>query len=277
VGCAEPSTASSESFEIPFTKGPRGHLLVDVVVNGGEPVPFAVDTGAGRTVLHQGRLSSLGLEARDSDQSVSGAHQELPMGLTEVESLRFGRITLGALELATMDLSHVESAEMELFGVLGFDVLSSFDLEIDLAKETAWLYPPARSLEECGVCKGQIEVSFELIKGTHIGFEVEISDQPITAVLDTGSGRTGMNRLAAESIGIELPPTPPGHHGPALRVGELHLGGSILARDLIVGVVDLPVFEPLGVAAQPAMIIGTGALTGRRLGISYGLKRLSVD
>lgn len=264
-------------IEIPFALGPRGHILVDVAINGRDPVPFALDTGAGRTVVNQARLTSMGLTARPSGDTVQGAHGQSSMGVTEVASLSVGEASLGAIELGTMELSHVEADDMTLFGVLGFDVLSRFDLTLDFVGNTVVLHPRAEDAAGCGVCRGEVSAPFELAEGTHIQFEVSISDQPIAAILDTGSGRTGMNGLAARAIGVELPATPPGAHAPALRVGTLRLEGSALARDLMVGVVDLPALRALGLADEPAMILGTGALSGRRVGISYGLGRLYVQ
>ena len=262
--------------EIPFVLSPRGHILVDVALNGREPVPFALDTGAGRTVINQARLIDLGLEHRSSTQIVQGAHDRSAMGFTDVNSLTVGGMALGAFELATMDLTHVESEDMPLFGVLGFDILSRFDLMLDFVNNTFSLYSQADSPDDCSVCQGPISVPFELAEGTHIRLELSISGQAIAAVLDTGSGRTGMNPLGARALGIELPATMPDRHGPALQIGEITLGGKALARNVIVGVVDLPAFKTLGLGNQPALLLGTGTLAGRRVGISYGLRRLSV-
>nr|NIQ57225.1 clan AA aspartic protease [Gemmatimonadota bacterium]NIR39266.1 clan AA aspartic protease [Actinomycetota bacterium]NIS33974.1 clan AA aspartic protease [Actinomycetota bacterium]NIU68780.1 clan AA aspartic protease [Actinomycetota bacterium]NIW30632.1 hypothetical protein [Actinomycetota bacterium] len=245
-GSAQAAPALTDrATEVPFVSGPRGHLLVDVALNGREPVRFALDTGAGRTVVNEARLADLGLMRRFSTDTVQGAHERSAMGLTDVGALSIGDIALGALELATMDLTHVEGDDMTLFGVLGFDVLSRFDLILDFEDNTVLFHPRAESLDGCAVCQGEISVPFDLVAGTHIRTEVSISDQPIAAILDTGSGRTGMNLLAAAAIGVELPATPPTGHAPALRVGEIGLGGGVLARQVVVGVVDLPVFEAL--------------------------------
>lgn len=268
---------TTRAVEVPFVPGPRGHILVDVALNGREPVRFALDTGAGRTVLNEARLADLGLESRPSGDRVQGAHQASAMGLTDVDGLSIGDIALGTMELGTMDLTHVEWDDVALYGVLGFDVLSRFDLILDFAGDMVVLHPRAGSLDACAVCQGEISVPFELVGGTHIRVEVSISDQPIAAILDTGSGRSGMNGLAAAAIGVDLPATPPNGHAPALRVGEIGLGGGVLARQVVVGVVDLPAFEALQVGEQPALLLGTAALAGRRIGISYGLRRLSVQ
>lgn len=271
-----PGTVPDGGIEIPFELGPRGHIVVDLAVDGHEPVPFVLDTGAGRTVLNQARLSVLGLGDRPSGEFVQGAHGRLAMGLTEVGSLSIGEVALGGMEMATMDLSGIEAGDMTLFGVLGFDLLSRFDLTLDFVDETVAFHPRAEEWDGCAVCAGEVAVPFRLARGTHIELEVSISGQPITAILDTGSGRTGMNGLAARAIGVELPASVPGDHAPALQVGELRLGDGALARDLVVGVVELPVFEALGIGDRPALLMGTGALADHRIGISYGLGLLSV-
>ena len=271
-----PGAGPDDGIEIPFELGDRGHILVDVRVDGHGPVPFALDTGAGRTMLNRSRLGTLDLEERPSGQTVQRAHQTSGMGLVDVGAFSMGEASFGSLELGTIDLADVEGGDTTLFGVLGFDILGRFDISLDFEDGIVVLYPRAEDVGGCSVCEGELSVPFDLAQGTHIRFEVTISDQPISVILDTGSGRTGMNRLAAEAIGVELPPTMPGGHAPALRVGEIHMGEGSLARDVIVGVIDLPVFQALGVADGPAMLMGTGTLAGRRVGISYGLGRISV-
>ena len=265
------------SFEVPFTTGPRGHLIADVHLNDAGPFPFALDTGAGRTIVNRARLGLLGLVERSTGEIAHGAHETFDLGLADVASLELGDVTLDSLELAVMELSHIESPDMPLFGVLGHDVFGRWDLLIDLGAERVTFHPRADTESDCAVCSGDIVIPFELNNGTHVQFEVVISDQSVTAVLDTGSGRSGMNSLAAKAIGVELPPVRPGTHAPALQVGELRLGDGVLARNVIVGVVDLPVFEQLGISEGPAILLGTGALAGKRLGIAYGLERMSVS
>ncbi|HSM13396.1 MAG TPA: aspartyl protease family protein [Thermoanaerobaculia bacterium] len=263
--------------QIPFTTGPRGHLIVEVALNGRGPFHFALDTGASHTVVNRARLGALELVERPSGHTGQGAHETIELGLADVSELELGGIELRSLEVAVMDLSHVEVPGMPLFGVLGFDVFGRWDLELDLASERVVLHPRAETESACAVCSGDLVVPFELVNGTHIRFEIVVSGQPMTALLDTGSGRSGMNRHAVRALGIDLPPAPEGAHGPALKLGEVNLGDGVLARDLVVGVVDLPAFVQLGVSEGPAVLLGTGAFAGKRIGIAYGLHRMSVS
>lgn len=55
------------------------------------------------------------------------------------------------------------------------------------------------------------------------------------------------------------------------------MGEGALARSVPVGVIDLPAFAALGMSDGPAILLGTGVLAGRRVGISYGLNRISIE
>lgn len=273
VDIAGPSTA----IEIPFEMSPRGHIMVDVAIDGRAPVRFALDTGAGITVVNRTRLDALGLEEGSEREEAQRAHEVVSLGRSDVGSLWLGGTDMGAMSVGVMDLTDVEADQMVLYGVLGFDVLGRYDVAIDFEGGTVNLYPHATDLASCAVCAGEVSTDFTLAMGSHIQFEVAISGQTIQAIFDTGSGRTGMNRLASDAIGVELPETMPGGHAPGLNVGEIGMGEGVLARSTPVGVIDLPAFDALGVGDGPAILIGTGTLAGRRIGISYGLKRISVE
>ncbi|MEJ2540736.1 MAG: retropepsin-like aspartic protease [Gemmatimonadota bacterium] len=264
-------------IEVPFEMSPRGHIMVEVSVDGGEAVPFALDTGAGITILNQARLGTLGVTERASGEVAQRAHGTVSLGRAEVDALSMGEAVFGGMEVGVMDLTDVEAGQMVSYGILGFDILSRFDVSLDFRNRTVALYPRADDLASCKVCDGEISTPFERAGGTHIRFDVTISDQSIPAILDTGSGRNGMNLLAAAAIGVDLPATIPGGHAPGLNVGAIHMGGGTLARNVPVGVIDLPAFAALGLADGPAILLGTGALAGRRVGISYGLNRISIE
>jgi len=267
---------------VPFRFDAGGHVIVDVAVNGGEAMPFALDTGAGRTVLNADRLAGLGVSERPAPGAVvQGAHDSRDLGALRLRTLSFGGIAIEDFDVATMSLAHVERDGDPMYGVLGVDVLARYDLRIDFPAGTVALWPRAETTDDCEVCSGTIDAPFRLAHGTHVVFDVTIDDVAIPAILDTGSGRTGMNVAAARAIGVELPAhrdgaAPTTGHGPMLRVGRLRVGDAVLATDQTVGVVDLPVFAAFGPADEPAMLLGTGALRDRVLGVSYGVQRLYV-
>jgi predicted aspartyl protease len=278
-----PSVAAPVT-EVPFRYDAAGHVVVDVHVDGGEPLPFVVDTGAGRTVLNSGRLDALRVHERETaDARAQGAHGTHRLGGAHLESLRLGDLAIEDLDVVTMDLSHVEPAGEPSYGIVGVDVLGRYDLRIDFENRTVSFHPRSTAGEPCEVCTGTIQASFEMAQGTHVVFDVGIGDVAIPTILDTGSGRSGMNRAAARAIGVDLAPfdeeplkAGAGHHGPVLQVGELRVGDAVLATDQHVGVVDLPVFGAFGLEDSPAMLLGTGALQGRVLGLAYGQRRLYV-
>jgi predicted aspartyl protease len=277
AGSVAPRQAEDAGIEIPFEMSPRGHIMVDMSVDGGEPVPFALDTGAGITVVNRSRLEALGLEERAEREDIQRAHSMASLGWTGVGALSMGDAVFEGQDVGVLDLTDVEAGQLDMYGILGFDILGDYDVSLDFTDRTVTLYPRAADLANCGVCVGDVYTDFDLAMGTHIQFEVSISGRTIQAILDTGSGRTGMNRLAAAAIGVELPETMPGGHAPGLRVGEIGMGSGALARETPVGVIDLPAFDALGVGDGPAILIGTATLAGHRVGISYGLSRIFVE
>jgi len=68
----------------------------------------------------------------------------------------------------------------------------------------------------------------------------------------------------------------PRGHGPvaALPTMEIELGEGDLRSAQPVAIIDLPVFETLGLADRPAMLLGTNFLRGRRLGLDYAGGRI---
>ena len=59
--------------------------------------------------------------------------------------------------------------------------------------------------------------------------------------------------------------------------GHYGVGDAVLAMDRHVGVVDLAVFGAFGLGDSPAMLLGTGALGARVLGVAYGQRRLYLE
>jgi hypothetical protein len=120
-------------FEIIEMKGGGCHLLVRGDVNG-HPANFIIDTGASRTVVDKNHLEELGLHADIIPNEVLSAG----LGTNSMESstivlkkISLGKFTLRKLEIAVLDLSHVNEAYAQLdlpviHGVLGGDILMKY-------------------------------------------------------------------------------------------------------------------------------------------------------
>jgi predicted aspartyl protease len=282
--CIATSAAAETPAEITrvdFTLGPRGHILLPVSVNGSEPGIFALDTAASANVIHPRFAKSIGLDFSDSDEFVAhGAHSDMAVRPTRFESMSIGGLEESDVDAAVIDLSYVEGPDMQLDGLIGAPFLRKFDISIDFENQSVEFVTP-RNVHSGGGHR------FGLEFGALIYLDVVLNDQAITAVLDTGAGRSAINFAAAEALGIntaDIPDSTHGHgaatmHQPAAAIPDvtLELGDSSLSSSAHVGIVDMPVFASLGLSDKPAMILGTNFLENRKLEIDYQNAMLYLD
>jgi predicted aspartyl protease len=119
-------------------------LLVAALVNGTGPYCFAVDTGAGHSVLSPPVAEQLGL-GQTKPVTVAGGAGEAGQGwMTRVESLEVGSTRLENLTMAVADffesLSTAVGAQID--GVLGHNFLSRFKVVIDYPGQTIFFEQP---------------------------------------------------------------------------------------------------------------------------------------
>jgi len=282
------ATATAATVDVPdqvtrveFTLGPRGHILLPVSINGSEAGIFALDTAASANVIHPRFAEKIGLDLSDGHESVAhGAHNDMAVRQTHFESMSVGGLTENDIDAVAIDLSYVEGPDMQLDGLIGAPFLRNYDVTIDFANRSIKLVTPGKIQDSDGH-------RFSLAYGALIYLDVVLNDQPITAVLDTGAGRSAINLAAAEALGIDLPETPGSAHGhkpatiyePSAAIPNvtLDLGDSSLSSKAHVGIVDLPVFASLGLSDKPAMILGTNFLESRKMEIDYRNRMLYLD
>lgn len=274
--------ADGREAEVDFERGPRGHLLVPVTVNERLAGIFALDTAASRTVLTPEFARQLGVESSAGApvESIS-AHGSMTATPVTLASVEVGLAARRDVESVIMDLSHVNGTDMAIDGVLGSSFLDDFDLLIDFANASVELVPTG-TLSRTGT-GFDTWVDLGDGPGDLVYLDVLINGRPATAILDTGSGRSAINYAAAAAMGLSLPDLPPpveGHgdtgHRPvaALPAVTIDIGDTRLDAQSPVAIVNLDVFERLGLGDRPALLMGTNLLTGRRLGIDYRSRRL---
>jgi hypothetical protein len=130
------------SSGIPFNFE-NDHIMVPCRVNGSEPIWFLLDTGAEATIINIGRMKEFGLQPFGAT-SVTGGGNSAPFSFTRVASLRVGDAELAGQRDGVMDLSGLERIYgMPMGGLLGYDFLSRFVVEVDYVAKTIALYDPA--------------------------------------------------------------------------------------------------------------------------------------
>ena len=279
---ASPARTSSFSTEsVGFTSSPRGHLLVPVSIDGSEPLVFVLDTGAGKTSVTPSLAERLGLEEVPGESaSTLGVHGKTENPIVKLQSIAVGEALLENVNGIVLDLEHVTRGAWHVDGILGMDFLTQFDVQLDFKASQVSFFSAASSRSGCVACPEGIDgIGFDTIDPGFIVLPATLDAKPVSAVLDSGSGHSGININAATALGVSIPPMPPGTatgHGFGLQTGPLLLGNETLSERATLHVMDHPVMESLGLANRPTMLLGTDQLQDRTVTICYGLETLFV-
>ncbi|MCE9628142.1 MAG: aspartyl protease family protein [Candidatus Eisenbacteria bacterium] len=137
-----------DRVELPF-RYQRGHVWVKLAIDGHEPAEFVLDTGAFNTCLDRGYAQQIGLNA-EGEHVAEGVGGYDTFGFARVQTLRWATpagkgvelhdLRVGVIELQDA-LSSVEWGRTA--GLLGYDVLGRFTLELDFDRQVLTLHDPA--------------------------------------------------------------------------------------------------------------------------------------
>jgi predicted aspartyl protease len=110
-------------------------VLVPVLVNGQGPYQFALDTGAGQTVVSSELAEEAALDQGEEKEGL-GAGGKVSVSLSSVNSIAVESARLENLPVVITDLSTLRLAiGGKLDGILGYNFLKSFKVTIDYPKE----------------------------------------------------------------------------------------------------------------------------------------------
>ncbi len=222
------------TVEVPFRSEGRGAIIIDVKVNGSEPVAFVLDTGTPDSVLYRPE------KCKDVDLDF---HSEAGDGARVARGVRFelGGLRLEGAEMMVMPedgLKNIGSLPED--GIIGGQLFSSLVVEIDWEKSRVRFHDPATYEAPTNV------TAVPLVKrGGHVYISSDVTiggkSQRVQLVVDTGStgalslrsDRTSVptRRLPEIVIGRSLYGEVKGYFG---RTDELRLGGSSFENVLTV-------------------------------------------
>jgi Aspartyl protease len=112
-------------------------LVVPVLVNGQGPYSFAVDTGAGHTVISNRLAVELALE-RGKEVTVRGGAGDTGGFITHIDTLHLAGVACARMPVAVAGFFSALSAAagMQLDGVIGYNVLCQHNVTIDYPRST---------------------------------------------------------------------------------------------------------------------------------------------
>jgi hypothetical protein len=136
----EPDAKLAKSpVEVPIDTALDALVFVEVSINGGSAMKFILDSGAESTVINSSRLSKLGLTA--TGKFAAGAGEAVELSYVAGVTFTLPGVTLANQVVASIPLDQLEPLlGKPIDGILGYDFLSRFVVELDWKAKKMWLH-----------------------------------------------------------------------------------------------------------------------------------------
>lgn len=145
VGSDERTAPALSARAVPFDLY-HNRAYLQLSVNGSRPLWFVLDSGASFTVINVERAKELGLTMKDEGEVANfGAGEgKTKIASVKVASFNFAGVTWPGRNVLALPLDYLEPYEgRKLDGILGYDFLKRFVVEVDYPHRTISLYDPA--------------------------------------------------------------------------------------------------------------------------------------
>ncbi|MGL5839660.1 MAG: retroviral-like aspartic protease family protein [Sphingorhabdus sp.] len=275
---ATPSAAIVQDFEIDRSD----RMTVPVRINGSEPYPFVVDTGAERTVIASDLARRLALE--------SGPKLALATitGPATAESFVIENLAMNTINVEMIEAPGLDRTHLGAYGLLGIDSLEDHKLLLDFRKQTMDVLASPKRSRPGRVEAGMIIVSAKRKAGRMILSNAEIGGVKVDIILDTGAQSSMGNYALRDRLrkrdrrfdympvlmrsvtGAMLP-------GDFTQIRAIKIGGVDI-QDLPVTFADNYAFKALKLDQKPAILLGMDAMQlFDRIVIDFTNRRVGFD
>jgi predicted aspartyl protease len=265
-----PQCRVDRKAELPLAVA-RNFLLTPVKLEG-RPAWMVVDTGAETSLLTPEAAEGLALDTGHTSDLLGVA------GMVHSQNVRVRRFEIGGISginrsFGVGQIGMISAAQVPVAGLLGTDVLSQFDVELDVPGRRMALY----SVSGCngfvpwGGTASAIPVRFSERGLTFL--PLRIDDRPVRALLDTGARVSLMTRRVASTLGVTawMLDSDPERGGTGVGMNAIELRqhrfdrvelGPLTVRDMAINVAELrlPGVE---------MLLGADWIGPRQVWISY--------
>jgi predicted aspartyl protease len=257
-------------------------MTVPVRINGSEPYPFIVDTGAERTVIANDLARRLSLEA--------GPKLALATitGPATAESFVIENLAMNSIKVEMIEAPGLERANLGAYGLLGIDSLEDHKLMLDFKAQKMDVLASPRKSRPGRVEAGMIIVSAKRKAGRMILSDANIGGMKVDIILDTGA-QTSMGNLALrdkmrkrdrrfEYVQVLMKSvTGEQLQGDFTQIKSITLGGVDI-NDLPVTFADNYAFKALKLDKKPAILLGMDAMKlFDRILIDFTNRRVGFD
>jgi predicted aspartyl protease len=263
----------------------HGRFSVEVSLDD-QPLAMLVDTGAQRAALSRGAADRLRLPT-DSSRTLRaigvggrtvGEHPRM------ARTIRFGPVVWPQYALQTVSIVRPEQAgdPAAPVGVIGADMLSAYDVELDFPARTATLYAVTGCSGDFVPWSGRHDVLAPL-SGPPDLFVIPtvLNGHSIRALLDTGSNTSSLSLAAARAAGVDAAALKGDRADSYIGTRGVAVGAHRHGFDsLAIGSAH---FSNARISVQDAdfnafdMLLGMDYLAPRKLWLSYRTHQVFID
>jgi Aspartyl protease len=189
---ASPSAEDQGPSRIPFELTDGGHVLVRVSINGSEPLWFGLDSGNEQTLISRRQAKALNLKLRAEGQAAGSGENLVDFALVKNVSFNLSGVKFVLGEIGVLPLELSSASNPAIVGLLGYDFISRFVVEVDYDAHVMTLYRP-RGYRYRG--RGEIIPVRMMDNNPHVRVRVVLPGlAPLTGmfVIDSGDGGTDL-------------------------------------------------------------------------------------
>ncbi len=264
-------------------------MAVPVQINGGESVPFIVDTGSERTIIANELAKHLSLSA-GPQLTLATITGKVSVNSFVIDSLTTSVIDMGGIEAPGLERTHLGA-----YGLLGIDSLEDRKVLLDFKHQKMEILSSPRKKGRTKVENGMIVVSARRLAGRMILSNANVGGFPVDIILDTGASSSMgnfalRNKMRRRDMTEDYKKVTMHSVTGAAAVGDftqirsIEISGFNIA-DLPITFSDNYAFTALGLDKRPAIFLGMDALqlfervvidfTNRRVGFDLPSSRIS--
>ena len=135
------TSKGQSALRIPFEISEGGHIFLRARVNRSEPLWFGLDSGAEQTMISLKQAKALKLRLQGDMQAAGGGEETVDFSITRNVSFSLTGIDFVLSEVGVLPLDFSSPvAGQAIGGLLGYDFISRYVVEIDYAEQVINLY-----------------------------------------------------------------------------------------------------------------------------------------
>ncbi len=273
-----PNTPTIQQFIIDHSD----RMTVPVRINGGEPVPFIVDTGSERTVVANDLARYLALEAGPVLRLATIT------GVVSVNSFVIDNLKTAVIDIDGIEAPGLDRGDMGAYGLLGIDSLEDRKVLLDFKGQKMEVLPSPVRKNRSSLENGMIVVRATRRAGRMILSSAKTSGFPVDIIIDTGAqssmGNTALrDKLRRRDLRFDFTPvkmrsvTGVSLIGDYSQIREIEIGGLSI-QNLPISFADNYAFEALKLNNRPAILLGMDALQlFDRVVVDFANRRVAFD